>query len=128
MIKLKDLYPQMASFQQEKYKKINEAMTDKFNVHTDPDQTERGWSDTFEKLAKGHPWIDYGPRETDMYDWIDRRNYSDAINEYNKHMNKIAKKLNSAVADLNKVGDIWYKTRDKYRDKDRKAAAKLGKK
>ena len=114
MIKLKDI--------------LNEAMTDKFIVHTDPDQTERGWSYAFEKLAKGHPWIDYGPRETDMYDWIDRRNYRDAINEYNKHMNKIAKKLNSAVADLNKVGDIWYKTRDKYRDKDRKAAANLGKK
>ena len=114
MIKLKDI--------------LNEAMTDKFIVHTDPDQTERGWSYAFEKLAKGHPWIYYGPRETDMYDWIDRRNYESAKNEYNKHMNKIAKKFNNAVADLNKVGDIWYKTRDKYRDKDRKAAANLGKK
>ena len=38
-------------------------------------QTERHWVDRFEELADGHgTHIDYGSRESDMYDWNDRRN------------------------------------------------------
>ena len=71
---------------------LNERITKAFMVHpTDPSQTERHWVDRFEELADGHgPIIDYGPRESDIYDWNDRRNYKKAIEEYNKYMGKIA--------------------------------------
>ncbi len=100
---------------------VNERITKPFMVHpTDPDQTERHFVKLFKELSKGHPFpIDYGPRESDMYDWNDRRNYYKSIEEYNKYMNKIADKLNKSLNEMNNIYKVWSKIRDKYRKKDR---------
>ena len=100
---------------------INERITKAFMVHpTDPSQTERHWVDRFEELADGHgPIIDYGPRESDIYDWNDRRNYKKAIEEYNKYMNKIADGLNKQLNLMNNIWRVWSKISDKYRKIDK---------
>ena len=139
MIKLKDLLkettvsmgqvqsnPYASSFKsseqiEEEKESINEELKRGFMVHSDPDATERDWKLQFKELSKGHPHpIDYGPRESDMYDWNDRNNYNDAIKEYNKYMTKISIKLNAAVKDMNNIWKTWTKIRDKYRKKDKK--------
>ncbi len=105
---------------EEEKESINEELKRGFMVHSDPDATERDWKLQFKELSKGHPHpIDYGPRESDMYDWNDRNNYNDAIKEYNKYMTKISIKLNAAVKDMNNIWKTWTKIRDKYRKKDR---------
>ena len=112
-IKLKDLL-------KEEKESINEELKRGFMVHSDPDATERDWKLQFKELSKGHPYpIDYGPRESDMYDWNDRSNYKDAIKEYNKYMTGVSIKLNAAVKDMNNIWKTWTKIRDKYRKKDR---------
>ena len=99
---------------------LNEELKRGFMVHSDPDATERDWKLQFKELSKGHPHpIDYGPRESDMYDWNDRNNYNDAIKEYNKYMTGVSIKLNAAVKDMNNIWKTWTKIRDKYRKKDR---------
>ena len=100
---------------------LNERITKAFMVHpTDPSQTERHWVDRFEELADGHgPIIDYGPRESDIYDWNDRRNYKKAIEEYNKYMNKIADGLNKQLNLMNNIWRVWSKISDKYRKIDK---------
>ena len=100
---------------------LNERITKAFMVHpTDPSQTERHWVDRFEELADGHgPIIDYGPRETDIYDWNDRRNYKKAIEEYNKYMGKIADGLNKQLNLMNNIWRVWSKISDKYRKIDK---------
>ena len=100
---------------------VNERITKAFMVHpTDPSQTERHWVDRFEELADGHgPIIDYGPRESDIYDWNDRRNYKKAIEEYNKYMGKIADGLNKQLNLMNNIWRVWSKISDKYRKIDK---------
>jgi|TARA_R100000315_G_C5153382_1_gene88000 adenylate kinase family enzyme len=114
MIKLKDLL-------KEEKEQLNERIKTPFMVHPeDPDQTERHWKKVFKELAKGHPHpIDYGPRESDQYDWNDRRNYKKSIEEYNKYMNKVADNLNKSLDEMNNIWKTWTKIRDKYRKKDR---------
>ena len=114
MIKLKELL-------KESKESLKEAVDGKLTVHpTDPDQTERSWVNVFKQLAQGHGhYIDYGPRESSIYDWNDQRNYNDAIKEYNKHMNKIAKPLNKAINDMNNIWKVWRKIEDKHRKRDR---------
>ena len=138
MIKLKDLLkettvamgqvhsnPYASSFkssEQIEEEQLNERIKTPFMVHPeDPDQTERHWKKVFKELSKGHPHpIDYGPRESDMYDWTNRNNYKDAIQEYNKYMNKVADKLNKSLDEMNNIWKTWTKIRDKYRKKDKK--------
>ena len=100
---------------------INERMKTPFMVHpTDPDQTERHFVKLFKLLSKGHPHpIDYGPRESDQYEWNDRRNYTKSIEEYNKYMNRIADKLNKSLDEMNNIYKVWSKIRDKYRKIDK---------
>jgi len=89
-------------------------------VDKDPDKTERSFVTYFEELAKGHGnVIDYGPRETDMYDWNDQGNYESAIKEYNKYMTKIANQLNKVSQDMDNIWKVWGKISDKHRNKDR---------
>ena len=99
---------------------LNERITTAFMVHPeDPDKTERHWVKVFNELAQGHPSpIDYGPRETHMYDWNDRRNYDLAISEYNKMMNKIANGLNKSLDQMNNIWKEWDKIYKKYLKKD----------
>ena len=49
-----------------------------------------------------------------------RNNYKDAIQEYNKYMNKVADKLNKSLDEMNNIWKTWTKIRDKYRKKDKK--------
>jgi hypothetical protein len=99
---------------------INEGSNVKFEVHSDPDKTERSFVAGFEELAKGHGRIiDYGPRESDIYDWNSRKNYDLAIKEYNTYMTKIAMRLNSTVHDMNQIWKKWDVIRTKYRNKDK---------
>jgi hypothetical protein len=99
---------------------LNERITKAFMVHpVNPDETESNWVDRFKELAQGHgPIIDYGPRESDGYDWNDRRNYKKAIEEYNKYMNKIADGLNKQVNLMNNIWKVWDKIYKKYLNKD----------
>ena len=99
---------------------LNERVKTAFMVHPeDPDKTERHWVKVFNELAQGHPSpIDYGPRETHMYDWNDRRNYDLAIDEYNKMMNKIANGLNKSLDQMNNIWKEWDKIYKKYLKKD----------
>ena len=99
---------------------LNERIKTAFMVHPeDPDKTERHWVKVFNELAQGHPSpIDYGPRETHMYDWNDRRNYELAISEYNKMMNKIANGLNKSLDQMNNIWKEWDKIYKKYLKKD----------
>ena len=88
-------------------------------IDKDPDKTEKSFVKTFKELAKGHGnVIDYGPRETDIYDWNDRKNYESAIKEYNKWMQSIADRLNNAVGDMEIIFKVWGDIRKKYRKKD----------
>ena len=113
MIKLKDLL-------NEEKEQLNESLNTKFEVHSDPDKTERAFVDAFKELAKGHGnVIDYGPRESAMYDWNNRSHYDAAIKEYNVYMNKIANQLNSAVKDMNNIYKVWGKISDKHRKQDK---------
>jgi len=99
---------------------LNERIKTAFMVHPeDPDKTERHWVKVFNELAQGHPSpIDYGPRETHMYDWNDRRNYDLAISDYNKMMNKIANGLNKSLDQMNNIWKEWDKIYKKYLKKD----------
>jgi hypothetical protein len=99
---------------------LNERVKTAFMVHPkDPDKTETHWVKVFNELAQGHPSpIDYGPRESDMYDWNDRRNYDLAIDEYNKMMNKIANGLNKSLDQMNNIWKEWDKIHKKYLKKD----------
>ena len=89
-------------------------------IDKDPDKTEKSFVKTFKELAKGHGnVINYGPRETDIYDWNDRKNYDSAIKEYNKMMQSIADRLNNAVGDMEIIFKVWGDISDKHRKKDR---------
>ena len=108
-----------------KHQKKEDVLTESFstvpdiNINKDPDKTEKSFVKTFKELAKGHGnVIDYGPRETDIYDWNDRKNYDSAIKEYNKWMQSIADRLNNAVGDMEIIFKVWGDISDKYRKKD----------
>ena len=107
------------NYQNKKKQPVNEELKRGFMVHSDPDATEKDWKSQFKLLAHGHPQpISYGPRESDIYDWNDRSNYRDAIQEYNKYMTGISIKLNAAVKDMNNIWKVWDKISNKYRKKD----------
>jgi hypothetical protein len=99
---------------------LNESLNAKFEVHSDPDKTEKSFVAAFKELAKGHgSVIDYGPRESDMYDWNSKSHYAAAIKEYNAYMKKIAVRLNSTAHDMNNIYKVWGKISDKHRKQDR---------
>jgi hypothetical protein len=109
-----------------RHQKKEDVLTESFStvpdikIDKDPDKTEKSFVKTFKELAKGHGnVIDYGPRETDIYDWNDRKNYESAIKEYNKWMQSIADRLNNAVGDMEIIFKVWGDISDKHRKKDR---------
>jgi len=99
---------------------LNERITKAFIVHpTDPSETEKNWVERFKELAQGHGVIiDYGPGESDMYDWNNRSYYTSAIEEYNKMMNKVANGLNKSLDEMNNIWREWDKIYKKYLKKD----------
>ena len=113
MIKLKELL-------KEKKEQINEGSLPKFQALKDVSYYGRDWGQIFKDLGSGYPRIDYGPRESDMYDWNFRPNYQAATKEYHAHMTKVAKKLNTAVKELDGLYGVWDKILKKHRKNDRK--------
>ena len=96
---------------------IKESKLPKFIVPGDVSYYDKHWGDTFKELASPRA-IDYGPRESDMYDWNSRANYQAATKEYHTHMTKIAKKLNSVVVELEGSYKVWNKILKKHRNND----------
>ena len=96
---------------------IKESKLPKFVVPGDVSYYDKHWSDTFDELGS-YRAIDYGPRESDMYDWNDRRHYDDVVKEYHAHMKKVAKKFNSAVGELEDAYKAWDKILKKHRKMD----------
>ena len=110
--RLDELYPQ------DKPKEpIKESKLPKFIVPGDVSYYDKHWGDTFKELASPRA-IDYGPRESDMYDWNSRANYQAATKEYHTHMSKVAKKLNTATKELDGLYKVWNKIIDKHRKND----------
>ena len=98
---------------------IKESKLPKFIVPGDVSYYDKHWGDTFDELGN-HRAIDYGPRESDMYDWNGPANYQAATKEYHTHMTKIAKKLNSVVGELEGSWKVWDKILKKHRNNDRR--------
>jgi hypothetical protein len=98
---------------------IKESKLPKFIVPGDVSYYDKHWADTFDELGS-YRAIDYGPRESDMYDWNGRANYQAATKEFHTHMSKIAKKLNSVVGELEGSWKVWNKILKKHRNNDRR--------
>ncbi len=109
MIKLKELL-------KEKKETISEAKgyQPTLKVPSDVSYYERDWTVVLKEWGK----TDYGPRESDMYDWNDSRYYEEVKKEFNAHMDKVATKLNKAAKDLERPYKVWDKILTKYRKKD----------
>ena len=105
-------------FRNENKEPINEGSLPKFQALNDVSYYDRDWGQTFKDLGTGYPRIDYGPRENDMYDWNFRPNYQAATKEYHAHMTKVAKKLNTAVKELDGLYKVWNKILEKHRGND----------
>ena len=112
MIKLKELL-------KEKKEQINEGSLPKFQALKDVSYYGRDWGQIFKDLGAGYPRIDYGPRESDMYDWNDRRLYDKVVKEFNAEMGHVAGKLNKNTKNLENAWKSWNRILDKWRDKDR---------
>ena len=109
MIKLKELL-------KEEKEQVNEASLPKLKVPSDVSYYNRDWEPVFKEWGN----IDFGPRESEMYDWNSRANYQAATKEYHAHMTKVAKKLNTAVKELDGLYKVWDKILTKHRKNDRK--------
>jgi hypothetical protein len=96
---------------------IKESKLPKFIVPGDVSYYDKHWSDTFDELGS-YRAIDYGPRESDMYDWKSRANYQATTKEFHTHMTKMAKKLNSVVGELEGSWKVWNKILKKHRKND----------
>ena len=94
---------------------INEALTDKLQTPSDVSYYKRDWSKVFESWGD----VDYGPRESDMYDWNVRQNYTAVVKEFNAHMTKVANKLNVAARGLDGASQKWRHLMGKHRRKDK---------
>jgi len=108
MIKLKELL-------KEEKEQVNEASLPKLKVPSDVSYYNRDW----EKEFKSWGDVNYGPTESDMYDWNDRSNYDKVVKEFNAEMGHVAAVLNKASKGLQDPYKKWNKIMDKYRKKDR---------
>ena len=96
---------------------IKEASMPGFGTPTDVSYYYNTWGEIFAQLSR---FNDYGPRESDMYDWNGPANYQAATKEFDTHMKKVAKKLNSAVGELEGSYKAWNKILKKHRNNDRR--------
>ena len=101
--------------QTEEKESITEALTTKLQTPSDVSYYNRDW----EKVFKSWGDVNYGPSESDMYDWNVRQNYTAVVKEFNAHMTKVAKKLNVAVRGLDDASQKWRHLMGKHRRKDR---------
>ena len=102
---------------QEDKEPIKESNLPKFIVPGDVSYYDKHWGDTFDELGN-HRAIDYGPRESDMYDWNSRANYQATTKEFHAHMDKMGKKLNSALKGMEDTWKVWDKILKKHRKND----------
>ena len=109
MIKLKELLKES--------KKLDEAKgyQPPLKVPSDVSYYERDWT----AVLKDWGNTDYGPRESDMYDWNDRSNYDKVVKEFNAEMGHVAAVINKAIKPLEKSWKVWNKILEKHRKKDR---------
>ena len=94
---------------------IKEASMPGFGTPTDVSFYYNTWGEIFAQLSR---FNDYGPRESDMYDWNSRANYQATTKEFHTHMTKMAKKLNSVVGELEGSYKVWHKILKKHRKND----------
>ena len=106
-----------AIIREEIKRSLNEAKLPQLQTPSDVSYYDRDWGEVFKAWANRRN-VDYGPRESQMYDWKDRSHYDDAVKEYHSHMEKVAKKFNEASKGLEEVYKVWNKIIDKYRRKD----------
>jgi hypothetical protein len=111
MIKLKELL-------KEEKEQLDEVKLPQLKIPVDLSYYNRDWGKVFDYWADSYE-VDFGPRESDMYDWNDRNNYRNLEKEFNAHMAKVAKKLNDASKGLQDPWKVWNKMQDKWRKKDK---------
>ena len=97
---------------------VKEAKLPQLKVPSDVSYYNRDWGEVFEKWADRHV-IDFGPRESDMYDWNDRSLYDKVVKEFNAEMGHVAAVLNKSTKGLENAWKTWDKIMTKYRNKDR---------
>ena len=108
----------METHQNKPKESIKESKLPKFIVPSDVSYYMKHWSDTFDELGS-YRAIDYGPRESDIYDWNDRSNYDKVVKEFNAEMGHVAAQLNKNTKNLENAWKSWNRILDKWRDKDR---------
>lgn len=101
---------------QDSKKSIKESKLPQFGKLSDVSDYYKKWGDMFSELER---FRDYGPTESDMYDWNDRSHYNNVTKEFHAHMDKVGKKLNSALKDMENSWKVWDKILKKHRNKDR---------
>ena len=97
---------------------VKEAKLPQLKVPSDVSYYNRDWGDVFEWLSQ-YRNVEYGPRESDMYDWNDRSNYDKVVKEFNAEMGHVAAVINKAIKPLEKSWKVWNKILEKHRKKDR---------
>jgi len=97
---------------------LNEGGIEQLKMPSDVSYYERDWQAAFKTWSSRY-YMDFGPRESDMYDWNDRSHYESVKKEFNAHMSKVAAKLNAASKGLESADQVWNKILTKYRKKDR---------
>ena len=107
-----------AIIKEEIKKSLNEQALPHLKTPSDVSYYNRDWGKVFGKWADRHS-IDFGPRESDMYDWNDGRYYDKVVKEFHAHMNWVAKDLNTASVKLEGAYKAWNKIMDKYRKMDK---------
>jgi hypothetical protein len=102
---------------QESKEPIKEAYSSKiptFGALKDVSEYGYKWGKLFGEMEN----IDFGPRESDMYDWNSRANYQATTKEFHAHMDKMGKKLNSALKGMEDTWKVWDKILKKHRKND----------
>jgi len=97
---------------------IKEAKLPQLKVPSDVSYYNRDWGEVFDKWGDRFV-VEFGPRESDIYDWNDRRNYDKVVKEFNAEMGHVAAVLNKAAQGLQDPYKKWNKILEKHRKKDR---------
>ena len=98
-------------------KELNEYYSGKLSklkVPSDVSYYSRDWEPVFKEWGN----VDFGPRESDMYDWNDRKLYDKVVKEFNAEMGHVAAMLNKNTKNLENAWKTWNRILDKYRKKD----------
>ena len=114
----------MKNHQTEEKEPLREGRRQSLEIPGDVSDYNRDWSETIKSWVGGYNW-EVGPRESDMYDWNDRRLYDQKVLvPFKQHMAKVAAKLNSAAQELDGTYKVWNKLLEKARKIDYKNSAK----